>query len=49
MNSYEMDLLYKEGEVSLNDFVGINKQELFKLKYFIKTVYPLPKTKYKYP
>lgn len=44
-NSYEMDALFKKGEIDKPTLIGINKDEFFTFEYFVEIVYPLPKVK----
>ena len=44
-NSYEMDSLFKKGDIDKGTLIGINKDEFFTFESFIEIVYPLPKVK----
>lgn len=44
-NSYEMDALFKKGDIDKATLIGINKEEFFTFEFFVEIVYPLPKVK----
>lgn len=44
-NSYEMDNLFKKGDILKSTMIGINEVESFRFDYFIEIVYPLPRIK----